>query len=324
MAFFVNKPDNPLLLLLRIGTCACFAGWAWVQLYWEGPYGTLLWQEGSYALAERLGISWDEFVGTGADDGIIQKWLGWIAWLYLLFAVLAVTVREKSRLQMAILIVGSVMLLVLSYAKYVGAQRQLPMLVEHGGQVLMPVLLVLAIAVGVRHRATVIIAVVAVILTFAGHGAYALGYHWPTPPNFYGMTTEILHVDSATAGRILWVAGVLDLLVCVGLLIPLLRRSAALYAAAWGFLTAIARPVAGMSTDLNFWGADQFVHEAVLRAPHFVIPLFLFLVWGKKETQAKALQRMQSSVPGENIRPIRAKVSAIDSWPRRKHGCKGF
>ena len=279
----VKKPDSLLVLVLRVGSFCCFAGWAWVQFYWEGPYGILLWHDGSYALAERLGISWDEFVGTGANDGIIQKWLGRIAWLYLICGILTLTVRKKSWFQMAILVGGSGMLVVLSYAKYLGAQRQLPMLVEYGGQILIPVILVLALAVGVRHRATVITAIVAVILTFAGHGAYALGYHWPTPANFYGMTTIILHVESATARSILWVVGVLDLLVCIGLLIPSLRRGAAIYAAVWGFLTAIARPVAGMSTDLNFWGADQYVHEAFLRAPHFVIPLYLFFVWKKTQ-----------------------------------------
>lgn len=280
------KIDSLLLLLLRIGAFCCFAGWAWVHFYWEGPYGILLWQDGSYALAERLGISWEEFVGTGADDGTIQKWLGRIGWLFLICAVVTLTVRKKSRIQMAILIGGSGLLVVLSYAKYLAAQRQIPMFVEHGGQMLIPVILVLALAAGVGHRATVITAMVAVILTFAGHGVYALGYHWPTPANFFGMTTIILHVDSGTARGILQVAGVFDLLVCLGLLIPIaaVRRGAALYAAVWGFLTAIARPVAGMSMDLNYWGADQYLHEAVLRAPHFMLPLFLFFVWKKSQT----------------------------------------
>ncbi len=298
-----TKTDSLLLLFLRIGAFGCFAAWAWVHFYWEGPYGILLWQDGTYALAERLGISWEEFVGTGADDGFVQKWLARVGWLYLICGILTLTVRKKSSIQMAILIGGSGLLVVLSYAKYLSAQRQLPMFVEHGGQMLIPVILVLALAVGVRHRATVITATVAVIMTFAGHGAYALGYHWPTPANFNGMTTLILHVESGTARGILQVAGVLDLLVCVGLLIPvpLLRRGAALYAVVWGFLTAIARPVAGMSMDLNFWGADQFVHEAVLRAPHFMIPLYLFLVW--KKSPATDTLRNAAVVGKESAEP---------------------
>ena len=63
LAAIVNKPkpDRNLLLLLRLGALFCFAGWTWVHFYWEGPYGILLWQDTTYALAERLGVSWETF-----------------------------------------------------------------------------------------------------------------------------------------------------------------------------------------------------------------------------------------------------------------------
>jgi hypothetical protein len=136
----------------------------------------------------------------------------------------------------------------------------------------------MALALGVRHRVTVVTAVVALILTFAGHGSYAVGL-WPTPANFYGMTTIILDVEYDTAQSFLRTVGILDFMVCVGILIPAVRRPCAVYAAVWGFLTSVARPVAGMSMSLNYWGADQFLHEAVLRAPHFLIPLYLVFLW---------------------------------------------
>jgi hypothetical protein len=93
------------------------------------------------------------------------------------------------------------------------------------------------------------------------------------------MTTLILGVEYATTKTLLQIAGTLDLLVCIGIWIPLFRRASALYATIWGFLTAVARPVAGMSWGLNYWGADQYLHETALRAPHFLIPLYLLLVW---------------------------------------------
>lgn len=277
--------DRALLLLLRLGTFLCFAGWAWVHFYWQGPYGVLLWQDSTFALAGRWGIDWQEFVGTtGANDGTVQRWIGAVAWFYLAMVVLSLTVRAKPgwrwRWQLVALGGGGAgLLLLLAYAKYVGAQRQLPMLVEHGGQILMPVLLVVALALGVRHRATVAVAMVALILTFAGHGAYALGWPAPTPANFSAMTRVILGIDADGARTFLFIAGILDVIVCIGIFFPFARRACALYAFAWGLLTALARPVAGMSTELNYWGADQYLHEVVLRAPHFLIPLFLFLLW---------------------------------------------
>tara|TARA_R110002096_G_scaffold4493_17_gene20932 strand:+ start:4251 stop:5117 length:867 start_codon:yes stop_codon:yes gene_type:complete len=279
------ETDRLLLLVLRLGTFLCFAGWTWVHFYWQGPYGVLLWQEATFSLAERWGVSWEEFVGTGANDGLVQQWSGRIGWLYLFSCILSFTVRRTSRWQMAGLLGGAGLLAILAYAKFVSAQRQLPMLVEHGGQVLMPVLLVVGLVFGVRHRVTILLAVIALILTFAGHGAYALGWPWPTPANFSGMTRVILGVDAGTAKTLLVVAGILDLVVCVGILVPAMRRPCAFYAATWGLLTALARPVAGMSLDLNYWGSDQYLHEAVLRAPHYLIPLYLFLVWRKSEPE---------------------------------------
>lgn len=281
----MNEPkyDRLLIWVIRLSAFLCFAGWTWVHFYWEAPYGILLWQDSTYQLASDMGISWDEFVGTGYDDGWVQKWLARIGWLYLVCTILTLTVRKGSWLQMLALLGGSGMLVVLSYAKYVAAQSQLPMFVEHGGQMLAPILLVLALALGVRHLATMIVAMLAILTTFSGHGAYALGL-WPTPATFYGMTCIVLDVEYETALDLLRIAGVLDFLVCIGIFIPPVRRVVVVYACVWGFLTAIARPAAGMGWSLNYWGADQFLHEAVLRAPHFLIPLYLFLLWRKPQT----------------------------------------
>lgn len=284
--------DKTLLLLLRLSAFFCFAGWTWVHFYWEGPYGILLWQEPTFAFADRLGISWEEFVGTGSDDGLVQRWIAGAGWFYLTWSILTLTVREKSWIQMGVILCGSVLLTILAYAKYLAALCQLPMFVEHGGQILSPIILVMALTRGVRHRMTIFTTILACCLTFAGHGAYALGFLWPTPANFQGMTSIILRSDHETTLGFLRAAGALDFFVCIGLFVPFLRRASALYATVWGFLTAIARPVAGMSMDLRDWGADQFVHEAVLRAPHFLLPLFLWIVWSK----SKAPEPSETSV----------------------------
>ena len=230
-----------------------------------------------------MGIPWDEFVGTGADDGFVQKWVGRMFWPYLACTVLSLTARRRSWIQMSGLVCGSAFLTLLSYAKYVGAQRQPPMFVEHGGQMLMPVVLVSALALGARNRVTITIACTAMVMTFAGHGSYAAGL-WPTPPTFFGMTSVILGVDYDFAKRLLLVAGILDFAVCAAPLVPMLRRPATLYAFVWGLLTAMARPVSGMSFDLIHWGADQYLHEMILRAPHFMIPLYLFLLWSPTQS----------------------------------------
>ncbi|TWU42554.1 hypothetical protein [Novipirellula artificiosorum] len=310
-----SSQHNLPIVCLRLGAFLCFAGWTWVHFYWEGPYGVLVWQDSTYELATQFGISWDEFVGSGANDGFVQKWISRIWWLYLACTVLTVTVRKKSWIQMSGLVLGSGLLTLLCYAKYVGSQRQLPMFVEHGGQMLIPILLVMALALGVRHRITVITAIIALIMTFAGHGSYALGL-WPTPGNYYAMTSVILGLDYPTAQAHLRAVGVLDFLICIGIFIPYLRRASALYATVWGFLTSIARPVAGMSWGLNYWGADQFLHEAVLRAPHFLIPLYLLLIWRKpRPTESPEFCPHSQQDSGVSDRPVAPEGSQSPTAP---------
>ncbi len=134
-----DRAERTRVLILRLAALLCFAGWTWGHLYWEGPYGVLLWQDGTYDLASQLGIHWDEFVGSGAGDGWVQRWISRIGWLYLACTILTLTVGKRSYLQMAALAGGSGTLAALSYAKYVDSQGQLPMFVEHGGQVLAPI-----------------------------------------------------------------------------------------------------------------------------------------------------------------------------------------
>lgn len=285
--------DQILLLIFRGGTFLCLLGWAWTHFYWEGSYAVLVWNQTTQGLAEN----WDDFVGSGADDGLVQRWLGVLAWLYLAGTVCALTVRRTSTYQLVPLLLSVMMLGFLFYAKYLGAQPQLPMLIEQGSQFLMPVLLVLGLKMGPGHPVVMNLAIIAVTLTFAGHGAYALGL-WPIPSNYFSMTKVIFGWEAATTKVFLGVAGALDYLLCVGLLIPKLRIPSALYACFWGLATALARPVAGMSPELNFWGADHFVHEALLRAPHFLIPLYLAVFWYKPRKKSTGdLVSVTESVP---------------------------
>ncbi len=53
-----ERSDRFLILVLRLAALLCFAGWTWGHLYWEGPYGVLLWHDTRYDLAgsQRHGI----------------------------------------------------------------------------------------------------------------------------------------------------------------------------------------------------------------------------------------------------------------------------
>lgn len=267
---------------LRIGACACFAGWAWQHLRWSVPYDAVLWNpDYSDWLARALGVSWETYVAEVITDRRILFGERLIGLFYLAFAVLSMTAKRNSHVQLVCLGVGSTLLALASYCKYVNAGHALATFVEYGGQILTPTVLILALQRGVRDRWTIGVAVVAFCTTFVGHGIYAVGLA-PTPGHFYGMVNSILGLGENATDWFLKIVGVLDFAVCVGILVPVLRQACFTYAAVWGLLTALARPVAGMSLASPWWGSDQFVHEAVLRTPHAALPLFLFLVFSRK------------------------------------------
>lgn len=302
-----DRRETLLLWLLRIGTALGFAGQAWQHLYWDAPYGVLLWNPAVYEFLSSRGMDWDQYVGDGQSQGLVRQAVVAAGLAHAALAVVALTARRRSWVQLSGLAIGAIMLCLLACCRYVQALRVPAMWLEHGGQILMPVLLVLALRLGVKSRTLQWTAVLAVIATFGGHGAYAAGWV-PRPGHFQGMIVVILGVTPETAANILEIAGWLDFTVCGAILLPTLRRPAALYAAVWGGLTALARPLAGMKTGLLWWGADQFVHEAVVRAPHLVIPLFLFLLW-----RPRPIAAIEETAPPDETKRAESSVGAESS-----------
>ena len=273
------KPTGWAITALRFGVCGCFLGWAWQHLRWGVPYDAILWHPDHFGwLAETLHVSWEQYIADVVTDRRILLGVRSVGVIYVAVALLALTANHRSTMQHIGLVIGSGLLAIVAYCKYVDANQATATLVEHGGQVLSPVVLVLALRRGIGDRWTIALALVAFWATFAGHGVYAIGLA-PTPGRFYGLVHAILGLDADATETLLKIAGFLDFVVCLGVLVPLLRRACLSYAALWGLLTALARPVAGMSIQAAWWGADQFLHEAILRLPHACVPLFLLLTF---------------------------------------------
>ncbi|MEM1124397.1 MAG: hypothetical protein AAGJ18_28420 [Bacteroidota bacterium] len=118
---------------------------------------------------------------------------------------------------------------------------------------------------------------IAIALTFTCHGLYAIGYY-PIPVNFMDMTMNILRVDEAAAKIFLKTAGILDFIVAIGIFLPFkYARVCLLYALFWGFGTTIARIWAYFDWKWLDYVLLQWLHEAVLRMPHFLVPLVVLL-----------------------------------------------
>ena len=91
-----------------------------------------------------------------------------------------------------------------------------------------------------RRRIAEWILRIAVAGEFVGHGAFAL----QGKPAWVGWIQQFTGAGAATAGQLLFLVGLMDLTVA---LIVLARpwRPVLLWAAAWGFWTALVRPLVG-------------------------------------------------------------------------------
>jgi len=118
----------------------------------------------------------------------------------------------------------------------------------------------------------------AVAFTFTGHGLYALGWPHGRPGHFLAMTQEILGLSDAGARAYLLTAGILDLIVSIGIFFPRLARPLLLYATAWGFVTALARPAAFLEPGDLLHSLNRWLPEMMFRLPHSLVPLTLFLM----------------------------------------------
>ena len=75
--------------------------------------------------------------------------------------------------------------------------------------------------------------------TFLGHGIFAL----QLKPRFIEMLTAFIGVTGTWANNLMYLIGMIDVIVAIFVLFYPLRL-VLIYASVWGFLTALARPIA--------------------------------------------------------------------------------
>src|SRR6056297_482882 len=248
---------------------------AYQHFFFEGPYRSFFLDQALFGGIQNLisDLSWLEFVTDPQTDRGILFYTRFMAWVWLLTGLLVLGYRKVSGpLLWVLAILSSLGLLFYAASDYLDKGYQLAQWIEYAAQIAMPVLMVFLLHKGVNRR-WLFVAKVAIALTFIGHGLYALGY-FPVPGHFVYMTTAILGVSDSGARDLLFVAGVLDLVAVVFLFVPKIDKYALMYCILWGFLTALARPVAYIQPGPVFWiGLHQSVYEFFVRLPHFMLPL---------------------------------------------------
>lgn len=283
--------------LLRWSCVALFLGRAWQHLRWDAPYRAFLWsQETLEPLVTGLfGVPWETYatspaVATGIAAGVQLVGLFYFVCAFAAWrcerSASAVSTDSAAPAASAhprwahrLLIAGSVGLTFLAYCSYRDRVYRVGEFFDLACQFALPLLLALTARRALSARHLLVAIRVAVACTFGAHGLKAVGIY-PVPGEWITMTIAATGVSEAAAFTFLKVAGLLDFAIVAAVMVPWIRldRAAFAYAAAWGLLTALARPVAFIRWDNFADSAAQWLHEGIMRLPHAALPLAGFLI----------------------------------------------
>lgn len=272
--------------LLRWACVALFLGRAWQHLRWDAPYRALLWSQETMEpfVTGLFGVPWEIYATSPAVAtaiaagiklvGVLHLACAFAAWRIAPAAAPAAAAPSRRTWAHALLLVGALSLVLLAFCSYRDRVYRIGEFFDLACQFTLPLLLAFS-ARGLLSASRVLAAIrVAVACTFAGHGLKALGLY-PVPGEWITMTMLGTGLSETHAFRFLEFAGLLDFVVAAAVLLPWIRldRAAFAYAAAWGLLTALARPAAFVRWDNLADGSAQWLHEAVMRLPHAALPL---------------------------------------------------
>ena len=278
---------RPLLTwLLRVTCAVMFAGHGWMCWNGQMELHALLQNEPlmSDIVEKFFSMEWGDWVSLQVSDHIDTA-IRVQAWIFFFFAT-ATLMPVRNWTFRFVYLLGAGNLVFLAWLKYFDAGTGLGHFFEHSSQFCLPLVLYLVVfGKGWRFPA-IMTAGIAMALTFAGHGLFAIGLPsgipWldhPRPGNFTEMTMLSLGLESeVVAGRILLVAGILDLVAAIMLFLPGRLRMAALgYMVSWGLLTTLARPWSHFDLAFAAEVMTRWLPEALYRVPHFGLPLCLLL-----------------------------------------------
>ena len=277
------KSSSLFFRLLQLSAFTVLLGRAWQHLYWDAPFRTFFWDEQLLSgLVERFStMDWETYITSMEVDNAIGNSIKMFGFFYLMAAIIALFIHKLPRPFHHVLILSSLALITLALLYCKERFFSIGQFFEYTLQFGSPFFLWWWL----RHENPISISSnfikglkIAIALTFTCHGLYAIGYY-PIPVQFMEMTMNILGVTEELAKTILTTAGILDFAVALGIFLPWKwARFFLLYAVLWGFGTTIARVWANFNWEWLDYVLLQWLHESVMRMPHFLIPLAVLIV----------------------------------------------
>ena len=145
--------NDKLIFILKLSAFLCLLGWAWQHLLWQGPYTALIGENGAFLhLSDQQITLTTRFIGLFY---LVAAFLCWLKW-------------QDKAWQRYTLITASLILGFMFFCRFVQVGYAIPNFVEHGGQMLSPLLLLFALKYGPQNKKTIILATLAFFTTFIG------------------------------------------------------------------------------------------------------------------------------------------------------------
>ena len=286
-----TKADQIFFKIIQFATCAVFLGRAWQHWRWDAPYRALLWDEQwmSGLVGNVLNMDWETYISDVQVDNSIQLGIKGIGLFYFFCALVALFIKKLPIFFRYMLVVGAFSLILLAILYCKEKFFSIGQFFEYSLQFGSPLLLVYLLKKPTVTKPLLMVIKIMIALTFTAHGLYALGFY-PRPVHFMEMTMNILGVMEDRAIFFLNLAGVLDFVISIGLFLPWKWSKYCLwYAVFWGGATTAARIWANFNWEWLNYVLVQWLHESVMRFPHFLIPLavVIFLTFEKREVRTE-------------------------------------
>ena len=282
------KTNRQIFFILQLATVAVFLGRAWQHLIWDAPYRTLLWDEAwmSGIIPWLFDMPYEDFVTSIKMDDTIQMMIKGVGWFYFLCGLVAIFIKKIPRIVTYLLWVGTASLIFLAFLYCKEKFFQVGQFSEYTLQFSTPIFLYFLWKKQKTSEHFILAMKIAIAITFVSHGLYALNYY-PRPGHFTQMVIDILGVSEASAEQFLTTVGIMDFMIAVGIFLPKNFGKAMLWVAViWGFATTMARIFGHFYLDMIEDTLTMWVHEAMYRAPHFLIPLAVIFTARTEKTLA--------------------------------------
>ena len=256
---YESKRFKYAVALLKIACLCLLIGRAWQHFFWTTPYADI------FPFNDPLHLKWFNCIIGG---------------IFTLGILVILFYNRNIKWHKLLLYFITVTLFFLAVAYWVTKEYRWTQLFEYSAQVSAIPLLLYLLSNKYNAQRFQIICSIMIAFTFTAHGLYALGFPYTTPAGFIEMTMKILHLNVDHAKLFLGLAGMLDILLTIGLFFKSTQRAALTYAFFWGAITAMARVIAYFDMLSPFSSLHRWLYETIHRAPHAILPLTLLMLSG--------------------------------------------